>query len=140
MFWSACKEWHAAQAPNMRWPRVGLPSAAKPCDEITSAAKTARALAQDPIMLFSGDGEECAPHTIGPCNTRRALARVCSSEVDWGSTRQRDTDFTMEGFSAIQIWGMEGFLGPFGLGHVSFAVIMLALIGLLLLAKYIISL
>ena len=46
----------------------------------------------------------------------------------------------MEGFSAIQIWGMEGFPGPFGLGHVCFAVIMLALIGLLLLAKYIISL
>ena len=68
------------------------------------------------------------------------MARVCSSEVDWGSTRQRYTDFAMESFSAIQTSGTEGFLGPFGLGHICLAMIMLALIGLLLLVKYIISL
>ena len=68
------------------------------------------------------------------------MARVCSSEVDWGPTRHRYTDFTMERFSAVQITGMEGFLGPFGLGHACLAVIMLALTGLLLLVKYIISL
>jgi hypothetical protein len=69
------------------------------------------------------------------------LARACSSEVDWVPTRQRYTDFAMEGFIAAQtITGMDGFLGPFGLGHVGLAMIMLALIGLLLLVKYIISL
>jgi hypothetical protein len=68
------------------------------------------------------------------------MAGVCSSEVDCGSTRQRYTDFTMKGFSAIQTSGTEVFLGPFGLGHVCLAVIMLTLIGLLLLVKYIISL
>jgi hypothetical protein len=46
----------------------------------------------------------------------------------------------MEGFSAVEIAGMEGFLGPFGLGHVCLAIMMLAVIGLLFLVKYIISL
>jgi hypothetical protein len=56
------------------------------------------------------------------------------------ATRQRCTIFNMEGLSAVQIVGTEGFLGPFGLGHVCLAIMMLVVIGLLFLVKYIISL
>jgi hypothetical protein len=46
----------------------------------------------------------------------------------------------MEGFRALEIAGLEGFVGPFGLGHVCLAVIMLGVIGLVFLVRYIISL
>jgi hypothetical protein len=46
----------------------------------------------------------------------------------------------MERFSTVEITGMEGFLGPFGLGHFCLAVIVLGVIGLLFFVRYIISL
>jgi hypothetical protein len=46
----------------------------------------------------------------------------------------------MEGFRVLEIAGLEGFVGPFGLGHVCVAAMMLAVIGLLFLVRYIISL
>jgi hypothetical protein len=46
----------------------------------------------------------------------------------------------MEGFNAVEIAGMEGILGPIGLGHICLAIMMLGVIVLLFLVKYIISL
>jgi hypothetical protein len=46
----------------------------------------------------------------------------------------------MEGFRVLEIAGLEGFVGPFGLGHACLAIMMLGVIGLLFLVKDIISL
>src|SRR5438874_5525429 len=45
MFWSGWREWQAAQAPNTRWPRFGLPSdrAAATSNEIVIRAAIASA-------------------------------------------------------------------------------------------------
>jgi hypothetical protein len=40
----------------------------------------------------------------------------------------------------LEIAGLEGFIGPFGLGHACLAIMMLAVIGLLFFVRYIISL
>jgi hypothetical protein len=46
----------------------------------------------------------------------------------------------MEGFRVLEIAGLEGLVGSLGLGHVCLAVMTLAVIGLLFLVRYIISL
>jgi hypothetical protein len=46
----------------------------------------------------------------------------------------------MEGFRVLEIAGLEGFGGSFGLGHVCVAAMMLTVIGLVFLVRYIISL
>jgi len=40
----------------------------------------------------------------------------------------------------VEIAGLEGFITPFGLGHACVGIMMLAVIGLLLLGRYIIKL